>query len=157
MKTRNKIISGLLVLLGFSGCEFIGDDIEPGPDWVMYGPGPVSGYTVKGKVTDADEKPIEGIRVVIRPTDPEALPGYVNDTIYTDADGIYRSRSDIDIVIPGLTAAAADVDGPANGGEFLAAESEITIEDYKGKDSDGFVIVKSFVLDKKVETDDEER
>lgn len=58
----------LLPVLGFAGCGNPGDS----PD--LYGT-PTSDYQFKGRVTDADGKPVEGDRV------------FHEDSVSTDADG----------------------------------------------------------------------
>ena len=68
----------LLPVLGFAGCGNPGDS----PD--LYG-SPTSDYQFKGRVTDADGKPVEGIKVVsgIVEGDNEIH----EDSVTTDADG----------------------------------------------------------------------
>jgi len=92
-----KVLTGLLALLGFSGCVFF-------PQPVAYGT-PYAHYIVKGTVVDEKTgKPIEGIQVIIprvdhhqRPTST-FTPGQriisveVRDTAYTEKNGIFEFK-----------------------------------------------------------------
>jgi putative lipoprotein (rSAM/lipoprotein system) len=147
MKT-SRIITGLLALLGFSGC-----DIE-GP--LMYGPGPVVMYGVpeaqfvaKGAVTDGEDKPIENIRVVLKIKDDEGhtyREGY-RDTVYTDSKGEFRTDPRPMTGLP-IELIAADIDGAENGGEFESVTKEFTAEGGEWNDSEGgaFVTEVNFTL-----------
>lgn len=110
-KVLNRIAAFMLVVLGFSSCGNDGDD--PIPD--EYGT-PFATYQLKGKITDQDGKPLNGIQVQL------CLSGVKDNPISplnTDEDGnyvykpllYYSSYGDIKIKI-------TDVDGQANGGEF---------------------------------------
>ena len=144
MKTT-KIITGLLALLGFTSCNLY----DPP---VMYGM-PHADYDVKCRVTDADEKPIEGIKVsaiwhdyqyavALDPTDEPA---------YTDALNIGRTNADgeylfLDMSRIGwgrgtLEVTVEDTDGEANGGDFATqtTETEFTSSDFVGGDSSWYV------------------
>ena len=82
MKTNrilSRVLSGLLVALGFTGCD--GSDTPE-----EYGTPSVK-FQVKGTVTDEAGNPIENIRVIVRGNyDNEPNP-WMDDTIYTDRDG----------------------------------------------------------------------
>ena len=56
-----KLLSGVLVLLGFTACDSDG----PGNELCEYGT-PSADYQVKGKVLDQTGKPIKGVQVVDR-------------------------------------------------------------------------------------------
>ena len=159
MKT-SKIISGLLALLGFSGCGD-GDKVMYGPpDVLMYGPMQVS-FVVKGAVTDADEKPLENIRVVLKIKDDEPVEGRYDrrvyrDTVYTDSKGEFRTDPRPDVPMP-LELIAADIDGEDNGGGFEGEEKEFTVS--KGNwDGDEGVYVNeiNFTLNEKEESNESE-
>ncbi len=100
-----RMISGLLVLLGFSACT--NDD---GP-MDMYGT-PTTEYQLKGKVTDAETGTgIPGIRMVF--VEHPEYPGIPSDTVYTASDGGYDYASRrIDYLAEVIF---EDVDGPENG------------------------------------------
>lgn len=98
-KSWNRLLSGLLMLLGFSACNWE-DPENNGPDPVicMYGT-PTATFSIKGKVTNQDEQALAGIRVIVAnrenchkttasfiPDNP-VLSTPVNDTTYTDPEG----------------------------------------------------------------------
>lgn len=68
----------LLPVLGFVGCGNPGDS----PD--LYGT-PTSDYQFKGRVTDADGKPVEGIKVVSGIVEGDRV--FHEDSVSTDVDG----------------------------------------------------------------------
>lgn len=78
LKKVNRVLVGLLGLLGFSGCGEEAGVLEYGT--------PYAGYVVKGKVTDAQANGLEGIQVYLQEHE-SAFFGSKADTIYTDADG----------------------------------------------------------------------
>ncbi len=53
-----KALGGLLVMLGFSGCDNIGAD--------MYGTPPVDYFTIKGSVKDEAGSPVTSAKVIVR-------------------------------------------------------------------------------------------
>ncbi len=53
-----KVLGGLLVMLGFSGCDNIGAD--------MYGTPPVDYFTIKGAVKDEAGAPVPSAKVIVR-------------------------------------------------------------------------------------------
>jgi len=132
MRTEQKnwiarLCAAVLALLGFASCDKIADVR------CEYGV-PSVDYKVKGTVTDADENPLEGIRVIVR-TDfdnrPNPRQSYVDyygnpqsyggdDTIYTDISGRYESHELNTVAIASQKVYFDDVDGGANGGTFLA-------------------------------------
>ena len=118
-KFLDKIFLGALTALGFSttGCDHV--TIEPD----MYGT-PTAIYHIKGKVTDASRPGVgvEGIRMIFGFSDnimDSVYARYYNDTVYTASDGTYRYNSQYRPDRP-LAVWLKDVDGDANGGNFLA-------------------------------------
>jgi len=109
-RIANSSLSALLVLLGFEACTEEGEE---------YGT-PTVDFHVVGQVTNAEGKPIEGIRVTTR--------GYFNfhdgtteQTTFTDKDGHFATKEMRSISIdPMMRVVFEDVDGEANGGEFAA-------------------------------------
>lgn len=127
MKTEKKTLlarlcAAVMALLGFASCEEIG---------VMrceYGC-PSVDFKVKGTVTDTDEKPLEGIRVIVRQADdnrPYPRQSYYDeqgslyswggdDTLYTDARGKYESQTFNVFAVYEQKVYFDDVDGEAGG------------------------------------------
>lgn len=121
----NRILSGLLVILGFSACHS-DDEIEP----CEYG-SPTVDYHIMGRVTDASGAPIKGIRVTVKGVEPytDALPPELakKAVVFTDNNGSYCTE---DISTGGigtrLRVVMEDVDGPDNGGEFAKDSVKVT-------------------------------
>lgn len=65
-----KLLSGVLVLLGFTACDSDG----PGNELCEYGT-PSADYQVKGKVLDQTGKPIKGVQVVVKDLDAVFVNG----------------------------------------------------------------------------------
>ena len=129
------LLSGALALLGFAGCSNITD----APD--LYGT-PSVDYKVLGTVTDEQGKPLKDIQVIVKNpngwsyyddnTSRESLPPQViPDTLYTDKDGKFISNNVHAISVSKFTVEIQDVDGEANGGEFL--QKQLTKNDFNEK------------------------
>lgn len=102
------ILSAIISLLGFSSCELFQEQRD------MYGT-PIAEYQVKGCVTDADDNPIAGLRVVIT----ETGFGEENDmqTLTTNKNGEYISEKK-ERKYRTNTLTITDIDGDENGGSF---------------------------------------
>ena len=112
-RIANSSLSALLVLLGFEACT----GMENGGE--EYGT-PTVDFHVVGQVTDAEGKPIEGIRVTTRGY-YDFNDGTMEQTTYTDKEGRYATKEVKSIGIdPGMKVVLEDVDGEANGGLFAA-------------------------------------
>lgn len=112
-RIANSSLSALLVLLGFEACT----GMENGGE--EYGT-PTVDFHVVGQVTDAEGKPIEGIRVTTRGY-YDFNDGTMEQTSYTDKEGRYATKEVKSIGIdPGMKVVFEDVDGEANGGLFAA-------------------------------------
>jgi putative lipoprotein (rSAM/lipoprotein system) len=112
-RIANSSLSALLVLLGFEACS----GMENGGE--EYGT-PTVDFHVVGQVTDAEGKPIEGIRVTTRGY-YDFNDGIMEQTTYTDKEGRYATKEVKSIGIdPGMKVVFEDVDGEANGGLFAA-------------------------------------
>ena len=112
-RIANSALSALLVLLGFEACT----GMENGGE--EYGT-PTVDFHVVGQVTDAEGKPIEGIRVTTRGY-YDFNDGTMEQTTYTDKEGRYATKEVKSIGIdPGMKVVFEDVDGEANGGLFAA-------------------------------------
>ena len=128
-------LSGALALLGFAGCS----NIKDAPD--LYGT-PSVDYKVIGTVTDEQGKPLKDIQVIVKNpngwsyyddnTSRESLPPQViPDTLYTDKDGKFTSNNVHAISVSKFTVEIQDIDGEANGGEFL--QKQLTKNDFNEK------------------------
>ena len=106
-----KLLSGVLVLLGFTACDSDG----PGNELCEYGT-PSADYQVKGKVLDQTGKPIKGVQVVVKDLDAVFVKGekdYVSDydTVYTDVKGEFESDKAHTFSIGSQEVLFHDVDG----------------------------------------------
>ena len=128
-------LSGALALLGFAGCS----NIKDAPD--LYGT-PSVDYKIIGTVTDEQGKPLKDIQVIVKNpngwsyyddnTSRESLPPQViPDTLYTDKDGKFTSNNVHAISVSKFTVEIQDIDGEANGGEFL--QKQLTKNDFNEK------------------------
>ena len=98
----------------------------------MYGV-PVAGYQIKGQVTDEAGTPVQGIKTAVKiimssPSADGKKEIYARDSVLTDASGKY----DISFVTtpgnPETKLIVEDIDGVANGGEFLSDTLDIDYE-----------------------------
>lgn len=89
-KWMMQLLSGLLVLLGFSACSSSEDEKEYPP--LMYGT-LTTEFHIKGKVVDSENKEagLPGICVLVR---PNKLNHNCADTLYTDANGEFGYTGD---------------------------------------------------------------
>ena len=112
-RIANSARAALLGVLGFEACT----GMENGGE--EYGT-PTVDFHVVGQVTDAEGKPIEGIRVTTRGY-YDFNDGTMEQTTYTDKEGRYATKEVKSIGIdPGMKVVFEDVDGEANGGLFAA-------------------------------------
>ena len=79
----NRILSGVLVLLGFNACDGTGAD--------EYGT-PYCRFEIKGKVLDELREPVKDARVIVKEltSDGEPMGAYYTDTLYTQENGEFR-------------------------------------------------------------------
>lgn len=111
--TVRRLLSGALVLLGFTSCS----NNEDGNGEITYAYGtPYTRFQVKGKVTSETDEPLKGIRVVVR-TEWNNHP-MLADTVYTDAQGEFKTQELGGSTIAEQKVYFDDVDGDANGGSF---------------------------------------
>lgn len=129
MNTKKKtmmqrFLSGVLVLLGFSACS---DDDGFDNQVYMYGTIPV--HFIRSAVTDANEKPIEGIRAVL---EYKNMKGELTrDTTYTDAKGLTKQEplegmKNLENAKAKLT--FEDIDGEKNG-SYEAESVEFSVKE----------------------------
>lgn len=111
----------LLGALGFSACSDLENDQ---PD--MYGT-PTMDFQTKGCVTDTENNPIQGLRVVL--TEKYNSNKEATQTFTTDAEGKFTSEKVYSTIDYYGTLTITDTDGEANGGEFK--EQTINLKDVK--------------------------
>lgn len=127
------IISGMLSLLGFSSCDII-------PDMPLEYGTPNANYTVKGKVTDHANKPIQGIEVTIKRSGLPVDDPFNSKTLASDTKGEFsnefKGEFPRDIV---FTLTFTDIDGVQNG-EFNTKQESVEIKssELKGRSSGWF-------------------
>lgn len=108
----------------------------------------VANYQVTGTVSDGSGAPVPGIRVV---ADYSTGPVYRADTLYTDKDGMFSkflSAPRVDKFFMTFS----DIDGTANGGEFVTKYLEIApirTEISSGYFGGSFIIRADVILDRK--------
>ena len=126
----------LLSLLGFSSCNKNEID-DPGNNICLYGT-PTTHYIIKGKVTDTDGKPINGVKVEANDTYDDRRRPLTDEPVYTDEKGEYSANA-WGISSDGqgnilLEVTFEDIDGEANGGTFAndtVRGKDMTIEKVK--------------------------
>jgi len=111
----NALLSALLTMLGYGCTSENGMDMYGTP--VEYG-APNVNYVFKGQVTDEAGKPVEGIKTSLKRIYPGYYEGTIDSTL-TDTSGQYQ------VEFNGLIGnedklIVEDIDGEANGGEFLS-------------------------------------
>lgn len=77
----NSLLSGVLVLLGFSSCTR-----EPSEEYGM----PYAKYEIKGKVTNEQKETIDKTRVIVKQLDSSGKSFYRVDTLNTNGSGEYQ-------------------------------------------------------------------
>lgn len=114
-----KLLYLLLGILGFTAC---GEGGAGGGMMCEYGT-PTADFTVKGKVTDADGKPIKGIEI-----SSKDLSSFIDGSglsAVTAEDGTFVTNKIKEFGVGG-TLVFTDTDGEANGGEFVTLEKQIS-------------------------------
>lgn len=124
---RTSFFATLLALVGLG---------TPGCFVEMYG-SPYATWSVKGKVTDNEGKPIPGLQVVLGNRYENSADVIYDenyrplDTLETGQDGTYQLESN-GFPINLLQVDVHDIDGPENGGEFEDASLVIRDINYEG-------------------------
>ena len=145
----DKVIMGLLALLGFSVTESCR---------VEYGC-PHANYAITGEVTSEENVKLSGIRVTVSlDGDWERDPQYGYITTETNAEGRYQTDLDTWIWSNETAVKFEDIDGPENGGTFktkivtVDPENLKQVEKGNGKWSMGdWVATVNAVLEKEEE------
>ena len=113
VKQRKRVLSAMLMALGFYSCKNGGGDTI-----CLYGC-PTVDFHVVGQVTDEGGNPISGINV-------KAARAYGDqydslDSVFTDSKGQFKTGTMHDVEIgENLTVIFEDVDGSADGGAFAS-------------------------------------
>jgi putative lipoprotein (rSAM/lipoprotein system) len=119
LKGINWILAGILSALGFSGCET--EVLGP----MEYGT-PYAKFSIHGKVTGKDRKPVENINIKLLEME------YI-DSIYTDVAGDYSITFET-YPVEEFNIIASDVDGELNGSyQNDTLRVKITEKDYYEK------------------------
>ena len=119
----NAVLTALLSMLGY-GCSTSED-----PTYVQEYGVPITEYQIKGQVTDEAGTPVQGIKTSLKEiflSADEKLDFWGIDSIQTDASGRYQLNSYGSNNYKKLF--VEDVDGEANGGEFLSDTLDIDFE-----------------------------
>ena len=114
----NAVLTALLSMLGFS-CSLDEPD-EYGSTPVEYGT-PHADYILKGTVTDEAGTPIKGIKTSLKEISKNDTGTYVFgiDSIQTNESGNYQLKNSGMPYDKRVKLVVEDIDGEANGGEFL--------------------------------------
>ena len=122
----NAVLTALLSVLGFS-CS-IDEPDEYGTILMEYGT-PYADYLFKGNVTNEAGQPVRGIKTSLKSVFDNENEHYVLglDSVETDISGNYQLKY-VGTQDRGLKIIVEDIDGEANGGEFLSDTLDI---DYK--------------------------
>ena len=129
----NAVLTALLSMLGY-GCSSTEEPLDMYGPPVEYGT-PHADYIIKGRVMDESGTPVQGIKTSLRKVDK--VRSYGIDSVQTNVSGNYQLKhtgwqNQYYKVI------AKDVDGEANGGEFLSDTLDIDYDKaVKTKDGDG--------------------
>jgi putative lipoprotein (rSAM/lipoprotein system) len=132
----NAVLTALLSMLGY-GCSSDEPDMY-GTPVAEYGV-PYATYMVEGTVTDEANNPILGIKTSIKGIFPNGDKVYVDavDSVLSDASGKYQLRYR-GMDRPEYKLIVEDIDGEANGGEFLSDTLDIEYgKAVKVKNGDG--------------------
>lgn len=152
----NAVLTALLSIIGY-GCSSSDD-----PEYIcMYGT-PHADYQFMGTVTDESGSPVSGIKVsaknVYRRYDSTLIETYGVDSTLTDSKGKYAVEGEAFLGEHILKLIVEDLDGEANGGNFMNDTIDIDFDNAKkvkepDKDdywSDGtFAITQDIKLKKK--------
>lgn len=127
-KWFNKMLSGILVLLGFSSCS---NSNDPEEFICLYG-SPTASHQIKGKVQNEGKSPIPGIQVIIQ--QQRNRQSYSLDTLRTNDQGEFDFSWGGSMAEEEYRAIFHDVDGEAYGGIFESDSIDFkTIQTEKGE------------------------
>lgn len=128
----NRVLSGLLVLLGFSACS----DYEDNNNLCMYGT-PTARHEIKGKVVtaDKDKVSIPNIQVVVvskflldQAREYGVDISHGTDTLYTDTQGEFKYEGGGISPQEEYRIFYNDIDGKENKGLFVSDSTDVKTE-----------------------------
>lgn len=119
LRLSNRLLSGVLLLLGFDSCDSMGIGMDTPCEYGM----PYVTFELKGKVTDTQQNPIAGTRVIVKGIESEYNRVYSFDTIQTDASGSYQWKEEHMPLIYKMRVVCQDPTGT-----YLADSTDIAIE-----------------------------
>ena len=129
----NAVLTALLSMLGY-GCSSTEEPLDMYGPPVEYGT-PHADYIIKGRVMDESGTPVQGIKTSLRKVDK--VRAYGIDSVQTNVSGNYQLKHTgwqnqyYKVIVE-------DIDGEANGGEFLSDTLDIDYDKaVKTKDGDG--------------------
>ena len=129
----NAVLTALLSMLGY-GCSSTEEPLDMYGPPVEYGT-PHADYIIKGRVMDESGTPVQGIKTSLRKVDK--VRSYGIDSVQTNVSGNYQLKHTgwqnqyYKVIVE-------DIDGEANGGEFLSDTLDIDYDKaVKTKDGDG--------------------
>jgi len=102
LNLANKVLSGMMVLLGFNGCS--------GEAPCMYG-SPYALHTIKGKVENNSGSAIKGIQVICNAKNSWIKP----DTLLSNQNGEFIFKSEHTFTEATYKLICKDIDGDTNG------------------------------------------
>ena len=125
----NAVLTALLSIIGY-GCSSSDD-----PEYIcMYGT-PHADYQFSGTVTDESGSPVKGIKVsaknVYRRYDSTLIETYGVDSTLTDSKGKYAVEGGAFLGEHILKLIVEDLDGEANGGNFMNDTIDIDFDNAK--------------------------
>lgn len=139
---KERLLKLLLVMLGFgtAACTET-EDLPELP--VEYGC-PMSRFSIKAKVTDTSDRPVDGIRVeaVRYSSSGNADVSFDPNEAYSDTDGALVLNAEAfgnDTPPLTVTVKVEDVDGLENGGQFAGKEVEVNVTENDMVDSGTWV------------------
>ena len=128
----NAVLTALLSMLGY-GCSSTEEPLDMYGPPVEYGT-PHADYIIKGRVMDESGTPVQGIKTSLRKVDK--VRSYGIDSVQTNVSGNYQLKHTgwqnqyYKVIVE-------DIDGEANGGEFLSDTLDIDYDKaVKTKDGD---------------------
>lgn len=129
----NAVLTALLSVLGY-GCSSEEPMDEYGPPIMEYG-APHADYIIKGTVTDESGTPVQGIKTSLQQVN--RMQVYCIESVQTNASGSYQLKH-TGVRNQDYKVIAEDIDGEANGGEYLSDTLDIDYDKaVKVKDGDG--------------------
>ena len=138
----NTVLAALLAMLGY-GC---GESEEQDVNVPMYGC-IVDRYTINGTVTDEAGAPVLGIKTSVKMLYYETVVDM--DSIQTDDSGKYQLVFNVMLENEFTKLIVEDVDGEANGGEFLNDTLDIDFKKALKTDNYRYEISQDVKLKKK--------